>query len=89
MFGFSLQKLVILALIIAAVWLGFRFLGRVQAQRKADAKAARKMQRRNRWSFGRDPDEDMGAEDMIACRVCDAYVPARGARSCGRADCPY
>jgi len=31
----------------------------------------------------------MGAEDMIACRVCGAYVPARGARSCGRADCPY
>jgi hypothetical protein len=89
MFGFTLQKLLVLALIVAVVWYGFRFLGRVQSQRKAEQKAARKVQRRGRWSFGRDPDEDMGAEDMIACRVCGAYVPARGARSCGRADCPY
>lgn len=89
MFGFSLQKLLVLALIIAVVWFAFRYLGRVQSQRKAEAKAARKVQRRGRWSFGRDPDEDMGAEDMIACRVCSSYVPARGARACGRADCPY
>ena len=90
MLGFSLQKLFVLAVIIAIVWYGFKFLGRVQAHRKAEEKAQRKMQRRReRWSFGRDPDLDMGAEDMIACRVCGAYVPARGARSCGRADCPY
>ena len=89
MLGFSLQKLVVLALIIAAVWIGFRYLGRIQAERRAGVKSARKMQRRTRWSFGRDPDEDMGAEDMVACRVCGAYVPVRGARSCGRADCPY
>ena len=89
MLGFSLQKLFVLALIIAIVWFGFRFLGRVQTQRKAEQKSGRRMQRGGRWSFGRDPDHDMGAEDMVACRVCGAYVPARGARACGRADCPY
>ncbi len=29
------------------------------------------------------------AEAMVECPVCKTYVAARGAGSCGRADCPY
>ena len=39
MFGLpSIQKLIVLAAVIAAVWYGFKFLGRLQEARKAEAK---------------------------------------------------
>ncbi len=28
-------------------------------------------------------------EDMAQCKVCGAYVPAKGASRCGRSDCPF
>lgn len=76
MFGFSLPKLVVLAAIIAAVWYGFKFLGRLEARRKAELKAAK-------TGGG-----DGKAQNMSQCPVCDTYVAA-GAGSCDRADCPY
>ena len=36
MFGFSLQKLLVLAAIVAAVWYGFQWLSRLDRQRKAE-----------------------------------------------------
>ncbi|MBT3305808.1 MAG: hypothetical protein HN377_04925, partial [Alphaproteobacteria bacterium] len=30
-----------------------------------------------------------GAEEMRECDTCGAFVATRGARSCGRDDCPY
>jgi uncharacterized protein len=76
MFGFSLPKLLVLAAIIAAVWYGFKFLGRLEAKRKAELKGGEKA------SKGGD------AQNMSLCSVCETYVAA-GAGSCGRADCPY
>lgn len=73
MFGFSLPKLLVLAAIIAAVWYGFKFLGRLEAKRKAELKSAKK---------------GGGAQNMVLCPVCETYVAA-GAASCGRDDCPY
>ena len=90
MFGFSLQKLLLLAAIIAAVWYGFKFVGRLQDARDAQAgKPARKP----RWPGKRRKETKAAggegeAEDMVQCPVCQAYVPARSAQSCGRADCP-
>ncbi len=72
MFGFSLPKLLVLAAIIAAVWYGFKFLGRLEAKRKAELKAAEKGGK---------------TQNMTLCPVCDTYVAA-GAASCDRADCP-
>lgn len=37
---FSISKLVTLAIIIAVIWFGFRLIGRLDAARKAKAKAA-------------------------------------------------
>ena len=95
MFGFSLQKLLVLAAVIALVWYGFKFVGRLQDQREAGgglgARAARRPKRRG----GREPRAraaEPGAqdvEDMVACPVCQAYVQAGGATRCDRSDCPY
>jgi uncharacterized protein len=82
MFG-GLLKLLLLAGAVAGVWYLFKMLAgpskppaepEAQAQRRATNDAAR-----NR----------IEAEDMVACKVCGTYVAASGARSCGRADCPW
>jgi uncharacterized protein len=82
MFGFSFAKLLLTAAVIAAVWYGFKWISRLDQQRKREV--------------GRDSGTDNGGEkavdgpeDMVACGVCGVYVAAKGARSCGREDCPY
>jgi len=76
-------KLVFLAGAVAGVWYLFKMLAgpsapppepKAQAPRRTPGTAAR-----NRAD----------AEDMIACKICGTYVSATGARSCGRADCPW
>ena len=91
MFGFSLQKFLVLAAVIALVWYGFKYVGRIQDQRKADgglgARAGRRPKKRGGASAAEPGGQD--AEDMVACPVCQAYVQARGATRCDRSDCPY
>lgn len=80
MFGFSLGKILVLALIVAAVWFGFKWIGRMNSLSQA-----RKSDKVGKQ--GTRPLED--AEQMINCPVCEAYVVATSAQSCGREDCPY
>ena len=75
MFGF--QKLLVLAAIIAAVWYGFKLIGRLDRARKA------------RLESEGESASPAGAEDMERCAACDVFVAARNAASCGRDDCPY
>jgi len=82
----SFQKLIVLAGIVAAVWYGFKLLTRLQEARKTDAALRQNTAKRPGAARGADHEE---AEDMVQCPVCQAYVPARGATSCGRDDCPY
>ena len=90
MFGFSLQKLLVLAAVIALVWYGFKFVGRLQDQRGADGgQGARAPRRPKRRGASAAEPRVQDAEDMIACPVCQAYVQARGATRCDRSDCPY
>lgn len=84
MFGFSLQKLIVLIVVVAAVWYGFKFITRLQDARRTDAELRDSAARRPKAATG--PTE---AEDMVQCPVCQAYIQARGATDCGRADCPY
>ncbi len=77
MFGFSLQKLLVLAAIIAAVWYGFKLIGRLDRARKTRLETAGKSA------------APAGVEDMERCAACDTFVAARDAASCGRDDCPY
>ena len=82
MFGFSLTKLLFTVIIIAAVWYGFKWIGRLDKARRGEIDAARG----GGADGARSVDE---AEDMEKCRVCDTYVAKQGVRACGRGDCPY
>ncbi len=91
MFGIpSLQKLLVLAAVIAAVWYGFKFVGRLQDAREAEQKlrAGGTRQPKARRRRAKQPAAPE-AEDMVECPVCQAYVPARGASRCERPGCPY
>lgn len=92
MFGFSLQKIIVLVAIVAAVWYGFKFLSRLDASRKAEAKVRHEKGGSRGKSKGRGKAAPPAAdepEDMVQCPVCGAYVAARASSSCGRDDCPY
>ena len=79
MLGFSLTKIVVLAAIVAAVWYGFKFVGRLEKRRKEDLAASRKPE----------PADIKDVGEMIKCPKCDAFVAANGAMNCGRSKCPY
>ena len=87
MFGFSIQKLIVLAAVIAAVWYGFKFVGRLEQSRKDAAKAAAKPASGAAKTAKTAGPGD--AEDMVSCPVCGDYVAAVGAGPCDRADCPH
>jgi hypothetical protein len=82
MLGFSLSKLLLLLLVIAAVWFGFRYMGRVDAVRRALREELARRQQPQKAPR-------VEAEDLVSCSACGAYVSARGASRCGRADCPW
>ncbi|MGB0577279.1 MAG: hypothetical protein ACPGPC_14180 [Alphaproteobacteria bacterium] len=77
MLGFSLGKLIVLGLIIAAVWYGFKLLGR--RNRGIGRKTA-------------DPKVDAAgsdAQNMEKCDQCGTFVPVSVVQNCGRDECPY
>ncbi len=83
MFGFSLQKLLFLGLIIAAIWYGFKWVGKLDRDRKE-----RLRESRDGGSPGSGDNED-GGQDLAECTLCGTYVTARLSRCPdGRADCP-
>ncbi|HSY85775.1 MAG TPA: hypothetical protein VLA85_04335 [Verrucomicrobiae bacterium] len=89
----SLPKLFWLILIIAAVWYGFKYLGRIdQARKRAAVDAVRAAAARAgaQRTAGRQARGDLAqVEDTVKCRVCAAYVPVRSPSRCGRTDCPF
>ena len=92
MLGFSLQKLLVLALLVGAVWYGFKFFGRLDETRKRVEKVAKKAATK---AAERVAGTDHGAasepaaQDMERCETCGDYVAATVAGSCGREACPY
>ena len=81
MFGFSLQKLLFTIAVVVIVWYGFKLVGRIDKKRRAQLKGGKKR--------GPAPSSAPGAEEMVKCMTCGTYIAAKGARSCGRSDCPY
>jgi len=75
MFGFG--KILVLAVIIVAVWYGFKLVGRLQQKRQEELEDARR------------EEESKTAGDMVKCPQCDAFVVANGAANCGKFECPY
>lgn len=85
---FSLSKLLFLALVIGAVWFGWRWYNRVGAVgrerlREREGRGAGK----SAGSGGAAP--QVTTEDMEKCPECGAYVAPRSAVACGRPVCPY
>jgi uncharacterized protein len=89
----SLPKLFWLILIIAAVWYGFRYLGRIDKARKqaaVDAVRAAAGRAGAQRTAGRQARADLAqVEDTVKCRTCGAYVPVRSPSRCGRTECPF
>jgi hypothetical protein len=87
MLGFSIQKLLFTIAVCVAVWYGFKWVGRMQVKRDAQAKAKLRRQASGDSSSASGAIDD--AEEMVECDVCGAFVAVRGAKSCGLDDCPY
>ena len=85
MLGLSIGKILLTAAVIAAVFYGWKWLGRVQAQRPAVKKSAKKRSGGNVSA----PPPASDAVDMVQCPICGDFVSANGTRNCGRDDCPY
>lgn len=104
MLGLSFSKLLVLAAVIAGVIFFFKMVTKLERARREVARGemrgeARKaaprkeeggiggMFRRARGEKQAAPAEE--THEMRACPTCGTYVPARGARDCGRELCPY
>jgi hypothetical protein len=70
---FAIPKLIIVVLVVAAAWMGYRWLNGVTRHPARRPVAS--------------PRTPINAEDLTACGVCGAYV-ATGAPFCGRQGCP-
>ncbi len=85
MFGFSLTKLLFTAAVIALIWYGFKWVGRVQMRREAEGRA--------RLREGKSPAADSwagaSAHDMVKCAVCEDFVSPGATQGCDRPNCPY
>jgi uncharacterized protein len=86
---FSFSKLLVLAAVIGAVWYGFKYVSRLQYQREKTAEARDRVERRRDGEPVDTPKGREKAQDMVQCSACMAYVAPKGARNCGRPDCPY
>lgn len=76
----TLPKIILVVLVVAAVWWWYR---RSQIRAHEREELDRKPQARAKGKPAKP------IEDMAQCKVCGAYVPASGAKNCGRENCPF
>jgi hypothetical protein len=86
MLGLSLPKLIVLALIIGAVWYGYKWLESRGASKNDGPKDNKTAKPGPAESADSANSKD---QDLVACTVCGTYV-SPGIKTCpdGRADCP-
>jgi hypothetical protein len=70
---FAAPKLIVISLVIIAAWVGYRWLNGLTRELSSRRPTP--------------PHRAINTEDLVACRVCGAYIAA-AARACGRPDCP-
>ena len=91
MLGFSIQKLLFTVAVVVAVWYGFKWVGRMKKIRDREAKD--RLNRERQGGGGADAGSSGapsgGAEEMVECPVCGAFVASQGATACGKDNCPY
>ena len=71
-----IQKLIILAAVIAIVWYGFKLVTRIDKQRREKLAQEKK-------------DAESVIADTVQCPECKTYMAAAGTANCGKSDCPY
>jgi hypothetical protein len=86
MLGLSLGKFLLLAVLVAAVWYGFKYIQRVEEIKRLLRREAERRQADQRARRG---PQSLDAEDLVKCARCGAYVAAQSATACGRPDCPW
>ena len=69
MFGFGLGKLIVLAIVVGAVWYGFKFVARLDRQRKAKVDAEQDQRTES-------------IEQMEKCPRCGTYVVSGSEHDC-------
>jgi len=90
MFGFGLQKLLVLAMLIGAVWYGFKYFSRFYESRKKVEKVPRKAAQKAAGKAAEPaPEDEPVAQDMERCETCGDFVAVDGVTACGREACPY
>jgi uncharacterized protein len=83
MFGLSVTKLLVLAILILIVWYGFKYAARVDAVKRALLAEAL----RRGGGDTRTPKRPV--EDLVKCPRCGAFVAAQGTANCGKPQCPW
>jgi uncharacterized protein len=86
MFGLSFAKVLLLVLVVAVVWFGFRWLTQMTANTPRNQAPARRDHAAARESSR---ESSRAIEDLAPCPRCSAYVSAQEPTACSRADCPY
>ncbi len=79
---FSVSKILVLILIIAAVWYGFKFIAR-RNQNVGSQQPPKHIRSAKQEA------SDEVTQDMESCTVCGTFVPNASAKNCGRDACPY
>jgi uncharacterized protein len=88
MFGLSLTKLLLLAILILIVWYGFKYAARVEAI-KQQVRAEVRRRREGGAPRGDLRSAPRPVEDLVKCGQCGAFVSAQGAANCGKPQCPW
>jgi uncharacterized protein len=79
----TLPKILLIVAVIAVLWWWHR-RNRIKARERAELDKGAGSARAKTKNSPAKP-----VEDMAKCRVCGAYVPAKGATRCGRENCPF
>ena len=85
MFGFSFFKIAVLAIIVAGVLFGYKWVNRITSHRERTKKT------RSQYGEGakHSREEQIDAEEMIRCIVCGSYSASSSLNNCGKETCPY
>lgn len=91
MFGISLGKLVVLALVLAAVWFGFKFVSRARQVRDGNRKPGERSfaERLRRSAREKGNGESTSIEETEKCPTCGVFVSVEVGGHCGKSACPY
>lgn len=93
MFGIGFQKLLLLAVIIAVVWYGFKYLGRLNRVEKGERRHGERTMgerlRRAAQEKTKGKAQKPAVEDTEKCPKCGVYFTVESGHHCGKEKCPY